>query len=66
MNNLCEYCDGAGRRDILSGALCFFCHGMGFTPDSDDEPFDDRDDEEYQERENERRAEMFNGRSRGL
>lgn len=52
--DICEYCDGTGKRDVLFGAKCIYCDGTGLIEDPDhDEEFDqeehDRELDEYSE-----------------
>lgn len=43
----CQYCEGSGIRDWLSGAPCYFCNGTGVLEDID--PDDDDDDDDFEE-----------------
>lgn len=35
---ICSSCDGTGRRDLLSGAICRRCGGAGWTDRGPDDP----------------------------
>lgn len=45
MGELCDYCDGTGERDFLSGARCLYCDGTGWREDEEDDfEFEDEPD----------------------
>lgn len=41
--DICQYCDGTGERDFLSGARCYHCNGTGVI--EDDDPDDEYEDD---------------------